>query len=167
MGGDSASVSNGYDLTVTRNPKVFKLGDLLIGVAGSRRWLDLLRSWLDLPTPETDEDGLRYMLRVANGMCDLASEYGRFSKKEPEEIEAGTLVGCHGRLFYIDGHFAVLEPADGFMAMGSGDQVAHGVLYAYKQTVRSPLPTEAVGLALQAAERFSAGVRGPFVIEVV
>jgi hypothetical protein len=54
-----------------------------------------------------------------------------------------------------------LIPADGFAAVGCGDQIAHGALFA-SSTLKG---ADRVRLALTAAERFSAGVRGPFHIE--
>lgn len=46
------------------------------------------------------------------------------------------------------------------MAVGCGDQIARGALYG---TQMQP-PKERIRIALEAAERFSAGVRGPFII---
>jgi hypothetical protein len=51
-----------------------------------------------------------------------------------------------------------IHRADGYTAVGCGAQVAHGVLYA---TPSMP-PRRRLQLALEAAQRHSAGVRGPF-----
>ena len=67
---------------------------------------------------------------------------------------------------YIGGDSAgvsgmVAEAADGYAAVGCGDRLALGALFATAGTGLKP--RRRVLRALAAAERFSAGVRGPFV----
>jgi hypothetical protein len=63
----------------------------------------------------------------------------------------------------VHSDFQVGEPDDDFAAVGCGDDVAHGAMYAtYGRTPRARLHT-----AMMAAERFSNGVRGPFVYAVI
>ena len=52
---------------------------------------------------------------------------------------------------------------DPFYAVGCADNIALGAMYATQG--KGMNPEERVRLALQAAERYSAGVRGPFAIE--
>ncbi|MEO3924086.1 hypothetical protein ABGB07_09550 [Micromonosporaceae bacterium B7E4] len=47
--------------------------------------------------------------------------------------------------------------------MGCGSEIALGALFATARTSMSP--KRRVTVALEAAERFSAGVRGPFLVE--
>jgi hypothetical protein len=82
-----------------------------------------------------------------------------WATKDKEQEEGGTwLVGVAGRLFTVYADYQVAESADGYVAVGCGAQVAHGVLYA---TPSMP-PRRRLQLALEAAQRHSAGVRGPF-----
>ncbi|WP_234710671.1 hypothetical protein [Sinorhizobium arboris] len=79
------------------------------------------------------------------------------------EVERGGtfLVGYAGRLFQIRGDYQVAEPVDGFDACGCGSQIALGALFASSDAP----PRERLEIALNAAERFCAGVRGPFHFE--
>jgi ATP-dependent protease HslVU (ClpYQ) peptidase subunit len=87
---------------------------------------------------------------------------GGWARKDDEREEGGTfLVGVAGRLFTVHEDYQVAEAADGYAAVGSGEQVALGALYATADAAVDP--RERVLLALRAAERFNAGVRGPFI----
>ena len=86
---------------------------------------------------------------------------GGWATKSNEQEHGGTfLVGVRGRLFEIGPDYQVGESMDGFSAVGCGDQVAHGALFAS----RGRPAMDRVVTALAAAERFSAGVRRPFAI---
>lgn len=89
---------------------------------------------------------------------------GGYAEKHNEAEQGGTfLVGYAGHLFEIHGDYQVAETVDGFSACGCGDMIALGALAA---TVGDP-PLERLYKALQAAERFSGGVRSPFHIESI
>ncbi len=89
-------------------------------------------------------------------------KHGGWARKDSEREEGGTfLVGVRGQLFAVYDDYQVGKAADGFAAVGSGSQIALGALYATAGTGMKP--KKRVEVALHAAERFSAGVRGPFV----
>ena len=88
---------------------------------------------------------------------------GGFAKIENSIEEGGTfLVGYAGRLFQIYGDFQVAESADLFDACGAGMDVALGVLHA---TRKGANPRARLQAALEAASRYNASVRPPFVFE--
>jgi len=90
---------------------------------------------------------------------------GGWAKKDNDREESGTfLVGVHGRLFTVEEDYPVVASTDGYAAVGCGSELALGALYATAGISLSP--ERRVMLALQAAERFSAGVRGPFLLPV-
>ena len=70
------------------------------------------------------------------------------------------LVGYKGVLYSIDSDFQVGISLDQYDAVGCGASLALGSLYSTK----SLDPITRINTALQAAEKFNAGVRGPFVI---
>lgn len=165
LGGDSAGVA-GYSLTVRSDSKVFTSGPYVFGFAGSFRAGQLLRWSFQPPAPPPDPAELdRFMttiwvdaLRQALDGGGVAMEWGG-----QENTGGGVfLVGVAGRLLEIEGDYQVGEPADGFAAIGCGAGPALGALHA---TAGLGLSAEnRIGAALVAAERFSAGVRGPFSI---
>ena len=87
---------------------------------------------------------------------------GGFASKENEVESAGHfLVGIRGRLFTVQSDYQVGESLDEFDSCGCGYQIARGSLFS-----TSGMPAkDRVRVALEAAERYSAGVRGPFIIE--
>jgi len=163
IGGDSAGVS-GFDLTRRSDPKVFRNGEFLFGFTSSFRMGQLLRFSLTAPVQTENQDVFEFMCTTfVNAVRDCLKN-GGFAKKHNEEETGGTfLVGYRGRLFLIDSDYQVGEPMDGYATCGCGDQACNGALYA----TSGMAPKKRMNLVLQAAERHSAGVRGPFTIESI
>lgn len=165
IGGDSAAVG-GYDLTVRTDEKVFRNGPMLFGFTSSFRMGQLLRYALIIPERHPKVDLNKYMVTTFNDAVRECLKTNGFATKDKEREEGGTfLVGFAGKLYTIYGDYQVGIALDGYDAIGCGDQVARGALYAGPFTTLSGRAR--VELALQAAERFSAGVRGPFDIDSV
>jgi len=161
MGGDSAGVA-GFDLTVRADEKVFARNGYLIGFTGSFRMGDILRFQAKLPKPPTRGTLRRFMVtRFVEGVRSALSEYGYARKKDSQETGGTFLVAVKGRLFRIDCDYQVGESRHGFDAVGCGDLIALGSLYATRAWTDS---RERLLEALEAAQHFSAGVRSPFVV---
>jgi ATP-dependent protease HslVU (ClpYQ) peptidase subunit len=159
IGGDSAGVS-GLSLTVRADAKVFRKGRYLFGFTTSFRMGQLIRYSLKLPKPAGDLDA--FMATAFVDALRKCLKAGGWATKDNEREEGGTfLVGVQRQLFAVYDDYQVAKAADGFAAVGCGDQVALGALFATAGTGLSP--RRRVKSALAAAERFSAGVRGPFV----
>lgn len=160
IGGDSAGVG-GLDMTVRADVKVFQNGPLLMGFTTSFRMGQLLRYSMSVPTPSEGEDVFAFMVtKVVNSIRDCLKSGGWASRDKDQEIGGHFLVGYRGRLFSIQGDYQVGERVDGFEACGCGESFALGSL---AETDGRP-PADRIARALTTAERFSAGVRGPFTI---
>lgn len=158
LGGDSAGVA-GYSLTVRADSKVFATGPYVMEFTSSFRMGQLLRWRLDPPEPDGDLE--RFMSTTFVDAVRDPLRDGGWLRKERDQEEGGTfLVGVRGRLFCVESDFQVGEALDGYAAVGCGAELALGALYATASTRRTPRAR--LGLALEAAERYSAGVRGPF-----
>jgi len=163
IGGDSAGVA-GYEITVRADRKVFKNSEFLMGCTGSFRMGQLLRYRFIPPKRHPSVDIYEYMVTDFIDIVRDCLKAGGFAKKKEEEEIGGTfLVGYQGKLFVIWDDYQVGEPVDPFEAVGCGRDIALGVMYA----TRDRPPKERIKIALEAAERFSGGVCGPFVIEVL
>jgi ATP-dependent protease HslVU (ClpYQ) peptidase subunit len=168
IGGDSAG-SNSWQLTVRKDTKVFRNGDFLIGACSSFRMIQLLQYALKHPVYEKPlEDNPEHLsCYMATSFIDAVRECfknGGYAKKEAEQESGGTfLVGFQGRLFCIQDDYHVGESLCGYSAIGDGEDVACGVLYA----TESMRPYERVLLALQAAQYHCTSVSAPFVIESI
>ncbi len=163
MGGDSAGVS-GWSLTVRADTKVFHNGPYLFGFTTSFRMGQLIHHAFDPPKPtQISRRGLeRFMSTVFIDALRTCLKDGGWARKENEREEGGTfLVGVAGQLFVVQDDYQVGQAADGYAAVGCGDQIALGALYATAGMNMSPRTR--IRVALQAAERFNAGVRSPFI----
>jgi hypothetical protein len=163
MGGDSAGVA-GLSLTVRADTKVFKNGPMIFGFTSSFRMGDLLRYSLVVPDHDPRIEDRKFMTTTFINAVRDCLKNGGFAKKENEVERGGMfLVGYKGALYTIGGDYQVGVPADGYEAVGCGCEIAQGAMFAGTQlTGRARIE-----VALQAAERWSAGVRGPFHIEAL
>lgn len=160
IGGDSAGIA-GYQLTVRRDSKVFVNGPYVFGFCGSFRMGQIIRYGFTPPAPPGTADLEAHMCTEFVDALRAALREGGWARIEQAQEQGGTfLVGTRGRLFRVDGDFQVGEALDGFDAIGCGDDVALGALFATAENNMSA--DERIMLALRAAERSSAGVRGPF-----
>lgn len=163
IGGDSAGVT-GWSLTVRADQKVFRNGPFLIGFTTSFRMGQLLRYSFSPPVRVFGQDLYAYMVTdFINGVRECLKG-GGFAERDKDVEKGGNfLVGYAGRLFAIESDYQVGEESSGLSACGTGSDTALGALYA---TATLP-PLDRIRIALEAAERFSAGVRGPFHIEEI
>ena len=163
MGGDSAAAS-GWSLTVRADQKVFRNDSMLFGFTTSFRMGQLLRFALKIPDHDPRLEIEKYMTTCfIDAVRECLKAHGWASKEKESEQGGSFLVGYKGKLFRVDGDYQVGIPADGYDAVGCGGDIARGALFATPHL--SGLSR--ADMALRAAERCSAGVRGPFHIEVL
>lgn len=165
MAADSAGVG-GLSLHVRRDRKIHRVGDMLIGFTSSFRMGQLLGYSLKPPLhdPKLSTDG--YMVTVFVEELRRVLKAGGYAKVENNTETGGCfLVGYRGRLFTIHSDFQVSESVWPFAAVGCGEDLANGALFATRTS--GMLPSQRLTGALEAAEEFSAGVRGPWVLETL
>jgi len=162
IGGDSAGVG-GLDLVQRRDPKVFRNGDFVMGFCGSFRMGQVLAHRFTPPPLKVGQDLYAYMVTDFIDAARMAMKEAGFATVENGRESGGFfLVGIQGRIFNVQSDFQVGESIHDFDACGCGESFALGSLH---ETGKLD-PKVRVTKALQAAETFSAGVRGPFRVEV-
>lgn len=167
IGGDSAGVG-GYDITVRKDPKIFKVGDFLIGCTSSFRMIQLLRFSLNPPKRHPDKEAYEYMCTEFINEVRRCFKDGGFNEFHNSAEHGGTfLVGYNGRLFCVGGDYQVGESHDNYMAVGCGEAYALGAAKVLFDYTKENNAFNVINEALQAAVHFSAGVRPPFVIESI
>ena len=113
------------------------------------------------PEIKLDDDIDEYMATAFIDAVRDCLKSGGYATKDREQEEGGTfLVGYKDHIYMVEGDYQVGKPLDGFAAVGSGSDVALGALFATK----GQTPRERVCIALEAAERFNAAVRAPFIV---
>lgn len=129
--GADGRASFGYYQSPVLQPKMVRVGQMLIGASGMPRVLQLLQCSSDLPSLE-DYSPYEYL-------CGPFARWLRETLKDQESMgtEEGDactkthlLIALRGHLFLMDGRFAVYESERGFHACGSGLEVALGYLIA-------------------------------------
>lgn len=162
MGADRAGVS-GLGLAVRRDEKVFVSGPMVMGFTTSFRMGQLLRWTFTAPTQPEGVSDERYMSGVFVDAVRDCLKVGGFAKRENEVEQGGNfLVGYHGRIWEVSSDYQVGELVDPYNAVGCGYELCLGSLHTTREFDLDP--DVRLLMALESAERFSAGVRGPFVL---
>lgn len=167
LGGDSAGVCmSGLGMQVRKDKKVFKNGVMVMGFTSSFRMGQLLQYDLKVPRHPSKMDDMKYMSSVFVSAVRKCLKKGGYASKRNEEESGGTfLVGYHGSLFEIADDYQVAQLVDNYAAVGCGAPIALGSLFSTNG--RCIMAKQRVITALQSAERWSAGVRGPFnIVEI-
>jgi hypothetical protein len=163
IGGDSAGVA-GYSLGIRKDPKVFKVGEFLLGFTSSFRMGQILRFYLTPPTPKEKQDHFEYMVReFLPEVRTILKTHGYLVTENGGEKIGTFLVGWRGSLYCVDSDLQVGELAMAYAACGCGHDLVLGSLDTTEK-LTGLTARERVTMALESAESFSAGVRGPFTI---
>src|SRR5690606_30406671 len=138
---------------------VFKNGPFIMGFTSSFRMGQLLQYSFNPPKRHPDTDIDKFM--VVNFIDAVRSCFkaGGYAEKNNEVETGGTfLVGYEGRLFKIESDYQVGETITNYDACGCGEDAALGSL----GSTEGKKPLDRLQIALEMAERYSAGVRAPF-----
>ena len=168
IGGDSAGVSD-WDLTIRKDPKVFRNGPFLIGITSSYRMGQLLRFRLSVEQQHLHMDDFEYMATIfIDAVRDCLNAHGWMGKDEDRDAGGSFLVGYRGALYHIENDFQVGISARPYHAVGCGAAYALGALHAWNVGVPGashPTGADPVRLALETSAALSVGVCGPFIVE--
>lgn len=168
IGSDAGAVDpSNYSMHVQDDPKSFKLSgevEMIIGYSGSWRAGQLIRYSLTLPEHSPKKTDMAYIVTdVVDALMELLRSNNTLKKEnEKEETDADIVIGYRGEIYVVDGNFAVMKPMNGYVAIGSGGDIALGALYASGLTQKKMSPKERLKLALEASATFTAGIMPPF-----
>ena len=167
IGGDSAAAGD-WETRECFNPKVFTVGEILIGYTTSWRMAQILRGHLELPDaperhPELLESAAPYIMeKVVEEIRIILHKYHWATEEDNKQKGGNLLIGYRGHLFEVGADYGVTEMADEYDAIGCGGPYALGALHATRETGISP--EYRVKMALEAAAHMSGGVMPPFYI---
>lgn len=158
MGGDSAAVG-GNSLNIRADKKVFINNEFIMGFTWSFRMGQLLRYSFIPPQFHIDNDIDSFMVTTFIDAVRECLKKGGFARKKDEEESGGTfIVGFKNQLFQVFSDYQVAKVLDKFVCCGCGEEIAQGSMYS----TEGMSPEKRIRIALEAAEHFSVGVRGPF-----
>ena len=167
MGGDSAGIEvDTFDLGIGKETKVWTSGGILFGACGSFRVSQVLRWHMNIPPANLTGEPIQYITGpLVDAMRNALEASGALTVWEEDHTESmggGLLIGYAGRVFEMWGDFGVGELIHDYGATGCGGPIACGSMATTEGL--DIKPKKRVQLALEAAERHSAGVRGPMII---
>ena len=164
IGGDTLG-SNGQSKDRYANHKVFRRDGIVVGYTTTYRFGQLLefgdalgelRYRIDRHSMDPLTALVKHFVPALRGEMDRA---GAMQKDSNVEHGGNCLIGMGNRLFELQADFSVLESADGYMAVGSGENFARGALAASTGTGMARCLS-----ALRAAAKHNPYVGAPFVI---
>ena len=165
MGADSRTSQSTY-VDTWNDQKVFIKGDFLLGACGTLRGLNVLKYQFEPPEHPENMSVEQYINSLF--INELQYDFTNLGVKEfdkDEGIELSStlvLVGYKGRLFEIGADFSVHESTGFFRTIGSGGQIALGVLLATEDDMFSI--EHKIYNALSLTSMIDAGVGPPYVI---
>ncbi len=164
IGADSAG-SNGYDIRTRTDKKVFINGDMIFGFTSSFRMGQLLRYSLKIPKHSQVKDDYAYLCTDFINAVIKCLEKNKYAHVKDNVASGGTFIfGYKNNLYTVEGNFQVEQINLNYTSCGSGEDYAMGALYAMDDALVLTSAEEKIKRALEAAQEFSAGVRGPFEI---
>lgn len=170
IGGDACTSDDWDHARTISDPKVFEVGDALVGVSGDWRLTHALRYAFEPPPHPEGRPDHAYMLLswVSQLRATLRLVGALQTKYGVEEIADGgrALVVYRGRIYEVGSNLQVVS-YDGYGAIGSGYAVALGALHATRDLDAydgSAAVRNRVRIALEAAAEHTTTVRGPFTV---
>ncbi|MEN6293529.1 MAG: hypothetical protein ABFD07_16135 [Methanobacterium sp.] len=164
IGGDSA-LDTTSGIIRTKNPKVYKKGEFIFGVAGYLSVINALTHVMVFPPCYEHQDPFEYI--VNNFIPSYRSalhEQGLIEMENGiERNRSELLLGFRGHLFSIGTDFSVLESQDNYIAIGSGAVFAMGAFHGTKNLKLEP--DYRIHRALEAATDYDECVLEPYEIE--
>lgn len=160
VGADSAGINTEtLHLVVRRDDKVFINDKYIVGFSGSYRAGQLLHYSFNPPEKPNGMTDIEFMSTVFVDDVRECFKAGGFLVNQAGRESGGKfIVGFNGQIYVVDSDFQVGVPVDDFASVGCGADLCLGSLCSTKGRPAK----ERIHLALEAAERYSAGVRRPF-----
>lgn len=157
--GCDSMASDGSSKHALAVPKVFRVGDMLLGVCGGIR----LRDVIEFVVPPERAEGVtdrEYLIRsyVPQLRATFKESGVLLTEDGLDEFGGAVLIAYRGKLYELDCDFAVMEHE--CWATGSGSEYALGAMFATTGD-----PKKRITTALEAACEYSPTCAPPFHIE--
>ena len=162
IGGDSAGVA-GLNIRERKDSKVFINKNFIFGFTSSFRMGNILRYSFSPPYHKPEIDDYQYLCTDwVDEIIRVFKDKG-YAKVDSNKVSGGSfLVGYNGNLYSVDSDFQIGQSALPYDACGCGEDYALGAMKVITEEKPIEYPEKKIKIALQAAEKFSAGVCSPF-----
>jgi len=172
VGGDSAVISSSTGdvgiatLATASNPKVFRIGQYVIGGCGSPRILNVIQG-MEWPEPEGELDRPFVTREIITPIQETLGNHNvaMMAHEGGEAIFKVQLIIAHGNKIYeVTPELAVIEYQDDFLAIGAAAELARGVLWTMDKTAKPKGAKDRLVMALTATSELTVVSRPPYVI---
>lgn len=161
MASDSGGTNNCGTYMAVPNGKIFQRHDMLIGVSGSLRWLNLLQYAPEFIAPPKDGEPMAWFCTTfADTLRELAKNKGLLLRDENtgDDADLNLIIGYRNELYLIPRNLSAEIVTRDFYAIGSGRDEASGVLFA----LRYQSPVTRLISAMEACAELRSEIRPPF-----
>ena len=166
LGGDSCGSGNGSD-HIYKNNKVFHyMGNpnIIMGGTTSFRHLDLLETTEGLFDDFEDLENITRLDIVKHFIPRVQKAFqGNYLRGDDTDRGGNFLLGINDKLFEIQNDYSVLEPDNGVIAVGCGEDTAIVMLDAYNILTKEP-PQTKLFKTLEYVSNYNQGVKPPFTV---
>jgi len=167
---DSCGISENFVISCSTK-KIVEKKDMLIGVTGSFRVLQLIRYNFTLPKHKKNLTSIEYLNKCfVPKFREVLAENGCLSEDRGiESFEATLLIGYRGELFIIESDFQVRKSIYNYEAIGAGRDVAYPLLFfvdlLYNNKNLKQLSTrESLIFIMKSISKFFTSIEEPFII---
>lgn len=144
--------------------KLFKKGDMIFGATSSFRMIQIIQYNFEIPKQPEDQDDLTYLCSTFIDALMKCFQDKGFARKENDTVTGGTfLIGYKGNLYTVQNDFSIMKSVEHFESCGCGEPYAVAAMKVLDENTDLDITTK-IEKSLEAAEHFSAYVRGPFKI---
>jgi len=163
IGSDSVGATTCICRTLV-DSKLFKKGDMIFGCTSSFRMIQIIQYNFEIPIHPEDQDDLTYLCSTFMDALMKCFQDKGFARKDNEEITGGTfLIGYKSNLYTVQDDFSIMKSVEHFDSCGCGESYALAAMKVLDENTKLNVTTK-IEKSLEAAEHYSAYVRGPFKI---
>lgn len=142
---------------------------MIFGFAGSVRDCQVVKHDLNLPVynPDDEMSDIKFVInRIIPAIKRTHKSHGVLAVRDGVETSGSWfLLGWRKKIYCIGEDYSVVPASTNYLALGSGEDVAHGSLQSTEGL--SIHPGERIVQALKAAETNTNFVRAPFYVESI
>jgi ATP-dependent protease HslVU (ClpYQ) peptidase subunit len=157
--------SNTFTGRAYREKKIIKKTNLLLGICGDYKVINLITHELVPPRPFENENDREYIHRLGKTISKLVGIDASCTKEDAGEIGASMIIGYNGQIYLYECNGQILTPADAYATTGSGSYHAEASLYSTEGTKEKP--RSRLRKAIVCASSFVLSVNSEIQIEVL
>ena len=163
MGADSMACTS-FTRGELKASKIIRKDNMIIGLCGSPRALQLLNYYWEVPKQNNQADDV-YIYKTVTDSIMECFQTNLYAHLNNNQLKCGSdfIIGFNSNLYQFENNFQVLEPVNPYISTGSGSYHAMGSLYTTSLTKMKP--NDRLQIALQAATEYVHSVGGKYQFE--